>query len=128
MLPIPTKACVKARVDILKRCDSGATEFELFGDKEGACDDIPVGVKRVVVGNLQENIKQNKNLKTAMSPAHDLITNFQLTSFELDEILQAWLSRGIDKDNFDLRHASGRPTIWTTLRNSFHNPIPEHLL
>jgi len=104
-LPAPTQECYKARASN-QRCDADATFFDKYGAKEGACDEKSIGLKKVVVGNMESNIEENKNLKAAMSPSYDLLDVFQLAELQLDDILHAWSARRIDPYNFDLRFVS----------------------
>mmetsp|Transcript_23303 Transcript_23303/g.41723 ORF Transcript_23303/g.41723 Transcript_23303/m.41723 type:complete len:532 (+) Transcript_23303:547-2142(+) len=105
-LPTATESCVEARVTH-DRCDENATPLEKYGVKEGACDEKPIALRNVVVGNLQTSIEQNKNLKAAMSPAYDLVDNFELTELQIYQLLRGRQKRGTDVNNsFDFRYAT----------------------
>jgi len=105
-LPVATESCIKARASY-DRCDENATSSEEHGAKEGACGEKPIGLRNVVVGNLQTNIEQNKNLEAAMSPAYDFVNNFDLTELQIYQLLEGGQRRGIDSNkNIDFRHAT----------------------
>eukprot|EP00585_Thalassiosira_rotula_P022495 CAMPEP_0196226628 /NCGR_PEP_ID=MMETSP0912-20130531/50499_1 /TAXON_ID=49265 /ORGANISM="Thalassiosira rotula, Strain GSO102" /LENGTH=872 /DNA_ID=CAMNT_0041506137 /DNA_START=459 /DNA_END=3079 /DNA_ORIENTATION=+ len=105
-LPVATESCIEARASY-DRCDENATPSEEHGAKEGACGEKPIGLRNVVVGNLQTNIEQNKNLVAAMSPAYDFVNNFDLTELQIYQLLEGRQRRGIDSNkNIDFRHAT----------------------
>lgn len=106
ILPTPTQECLENRVDVEKRCAPDATDFELYGDEKGACDEPSVFLMKVAVGNFQSSIAENANPKSRMSPAYDVYKDFSITTLQLDQILTEWTNRGQDKFNFDLRFAT----------------------
>lgn len=106
LLPPPTQECLDNRIDILKRCDDSATEFDIYGDEKGACGRPSIFTMKAAVGNMQLNIQENKNPKSRMSPAYEVYDDFYITDLQVDEILTEWVDRGVDKYNFDLRFAT----------------------
>jgi len=105
-LPTATQECVENRVDSLKRCDSSATEFELYGDEKGACGEPSVNLQKIAVGNMRSNIQDNESPRSQMSPAYDVYKDFSITDLQVADILSEWADRGQDKFNFDLRFAT----------------------
>ena len=92
------------------RCDPSATEFDLYGDKKGACGESSMFISKVAVGNMQQNINENENAKASMSPAYDVYKEFSISDLQVNEIFNDWIARGKDKWNFDLRYATCK---WT---------------
>ena len=56
LLPTGTQECLDNRVDIMKRCDPDATEFDLYGDSKGACGKPHVTTQKFAVDNLQVSL------------------------------------------------------------------------
>jgi len=105
-LPEPTQECVENRVNLLKRCDPSATEFDIYGDEKGACGEPFTSTQKLAVGNMQSNIAESLNPKSRMSPAYDAYKDFSITELQVADILTAWVDRGRDKFGFDLRYAT----------------------
>ena len=93
------------RIEVSKRCDPNATEFELHGDKKGACGEPNNSLFKIAM-DIQLIIKENENKKAQMSPAYDVFRDFSISRFQVEEILSRWIFRGKDKFNFDLRYAA----------------------
>lgn len=88
------------------RCDPSATEFDIYGDKNGACGDTALFITKVAAGNLQSSIEESSSSKSRMNPAYDVYKEFTITTLQIDQILTDWVKRGKDKFNFDLRYAT----------------------
>lgn len=63
VLPAATQECLKNCIGVKKCCLPDATDFELYGDEKGACDESSVFLMRVTVGNFQSSIAENAKPK-----------------------------------------------------------------
>ncbi|KAL7545423.1 hypothetical protein ACHAWF_008772 [Thalassiosira exigua] len=82
ILPGATQECQDNRVTPQKRCDANATEFDLFGVKEGACGTAPIGLKKVSVANMQSTIEEHRDPRMRMSPAYEIYKSFGMTELQ----------------------------------------------
>jgi len=123
LMPGNTRECHHNRIDILKRCDPTATEFDLYGDGKGACGETSYSLSKIASVQLQLNIKENRNKKAQMSPAYEVYRDFSISEFEVEDLLSKWLLRRKDKYNFDLRYVSCE---WVTenLEHIIQNFVP----
>ena len=96
-LPTATQECVENCVDILKRCDSSATEFELYGDEIGGCGEPSVNLQKIAVGNMQSNIQDSDSPRSQMSPAYEVYKDFSITELYVADVLSEWADRGQDQ-------------------------------
>ena len=83
-------------------CAANVTDEERVGSPLGSCDTFPQTILKLWGTGLEE-ISSGTPVQMA-SPAHAFIENWKLTNEYLDEIFDAWLSRGVDRD-FDPREA-----------------------
>ena len=102
VLPSATQSCHENRIDVINRCESTATEFDLLGKKEGACKVGPVALKKIALGSMEANIKNHKDPRAQMSPAYDFYKNFEFTELHMSGILSELSKTNIDQGS-DLR-------------------------
>lgn len=103
VLPPPTQTCLNNMV-YGDRC--GMNLDNRRGKPEGACDFSPRFLSTVVSTSLKEDKHQRPEL--LRSPAYEALTNFRISELQIGQIFELWLSRGIDKYNFDPRWATCR--------------------
>eukprot|EP00581_Thalassiosira_minuscula_P019956 CAMPEP_0183713740 /NCGR_PEP_ID=MMETSP0737-20130205/8494_1 /TAXON_ID=385413 /ORGANISM="Thalassiosira miniscula, Strain CCMP1093" /LENGTH=971 /DNA_ID=CAMNT_0025942567 /DNA_START=126 /DNA_END=3041 /DNA_ORIENTATION=+ len=103
LLPKVTQECLDNRIDIQKRCDPNATEFEIYGDSKGSCGELPSRLRKIAAKVVQTSIKQNNNLKSRMSPAYEVYQDFSMDEVQINEILEEWTFRKQEESSYDLR-------------------------
>lgn len=105
-LPSPTQKCTDSRVDRESRCSDSFAER--VGSPEGACDDQPVLLRKVLSTGF-EFATQSPDLDEALwSPAYEFVRNIKISSLQLTEISQNWIQQDVDKWNYDPREATCR--------------------
>ena len=106
VLPAITQECLDNRIETSMRCNANATEFDIYGSKEGSCGTDNIFTTKAAVANMQEAIDGLVSPMSRMSPAYDLYREFSITALQIDEILTEWVGRKNDMYNFDLRLAT----------------------
>ena len=99
--PFPTSECIENRRPKVDRCTANQTE--LVGNKEGACDLAVLPLEKFLATSLQENAF-NTPVDTR-SPAYQFATSFTFQNIQVEEVLQNWYQRNIDKYGYDPREA-----------------------
>ena len=99
--PFPSTECIKNRRPTVDRCS--ASKEELVGMKEGACDLAILPLEKVIAKSLRENAYDTA-LDTR-SPAHQFATSFTFQNIHVEELLQNWYQRKVDRYGYDPREA-----------------------
>jgi len=95
MLTPVTQSCVEARREAADECSPD--QSIRVGPPEGACDNPPKPLYKLLTGVLQKATIQsaagNDIPQAIQSPAYDMLRLFQLTEAQLGEIFQLWHAR-----------------------------------
>jgi hypothetical protein len=97
--PFPTTECIKNRRPRINRCE--ASQEALVGSPQGACDLAIFPLEKFVSSAVQDSAF-NTPIDTR-SPAYQFLTKFTIQNTEIEELLQNWFTRGIDRSGYDPR-------------------------
>ena len=101
----PTQKCSENRISASDRCYF-EDPADQFGDPVGSCDEAPQLLHKVIAANFYSSIYDNSISEAQKSPAYNTIQAFKISELQYGEILNAWISRGVDKYGFDPRLAT----------------------
>jgi hypothetical protein len=95
-LPNPTQTCVENRVYSLDRCPKYgiATVAQLAGSPEGACDDPPTSISKVISTGLHDVIFDPSIPDALRSPGYAAVKQFGMSNTQLSEVFQYWKRYG----------------------------------
>jgi hypothetical protein len=99
--PYPTSECIENRRPTVDRCT--ASHDELVGNDKGACDYPLLPLEKFVATSLQENAFATP-LDTR-SPAYQFVTSFTFQNIQVEQVLQNWYERDVDRFGYDPREA-----------------------
>ena len=101
LMPNPTQTCIEHRVPVEGRCS--ADPIDQVGSSLGACGSHVQPYKKLIASNLFES---NLDIAEALqSPAYEVISDFQISDLQINEIFDHWYERGTDRWNYDPREA-----------------------
>jgi len=90
VLPLPSKECNQNRMDANQRCNPNITTEERLGSPLGACDFDASFLYRTISDTVHKRIYDPTIDEAKISPAHDLIRSYTMTTLQLNEIMQYW--------------------------------------
>jgi hypothetical protein len=95
-LPNPTQTCVENRVYSTERCPENgiATAAQLAGSPEGACDDAPNPISKVVSTGLRDMLFDPSIPDALRSPGYAAVKQFGMSDTQLSEVFQYWKRYG----------------------------------
>ena len=99
--PFPSSDCIENRRPTVDRCT--ASHGELVGNKKGACDLGILPLEKFVATSLQENVFSTPI--DTRSPSYQFISSFTFQNIQVEQLLQSWYSRNVDRYGYDPREA-----------------------
>jgi len=102
VLPPPTQECLAARVWL----PCGAEREQLRGEAEGSCDYPTQILKKFIALGVKESSANPDLPEVLWSPAHEAISNLQITNFQYGEIWNNIPQASSGDYNFDIREAT----------------------
>lgn len=101
-LPNPNSQCVNNRIEHENWCGDGDQTYD---SAEGTCDNPPIPLQKLVSTGLYTLVHQEES-EAKQSPAYDVISQFTISTYELEEIFSNWgATNTTDEFGYNARNA-----------------------